>query len=317
MTFYELNRCIIIDTCSLSILPMITSDITVAFASTMLLGECPVWNPEAQLLYWIDIPGSTLHQLDPVTHQHRHWPLASEPGCIACCASGGIIIAMRHGIEHFSPLSGQFTPLVQAPYDQDIMRFNDGRCDSAGRFVLGTIYEPRDKTDALLYSFSKGKLHPLGPRATVSNGVAFSPDNRRLYHSDTSAHQISVYDYDLVSGAVSNQRLFQQFSKDKSTNYAGRPDGSAVDSEGAYWCAMFEGGALLRFSPDGELLLRLPLPVKCPTMLAFGGADLKTLFITTARHNRPAAELEQCPLSGHLLKVSVAVAGLNEHAYLM
>jgi sugar lactone lactonase YvrE len=115
---------------------------------------------------------------------------------------------------------------------------------------------------------------------------------------------------------VGNGRLFKQFSTDKSNNYGGRPDGAAVDSEGAYWCAMYEGGRLLRLAPTGEILQEISLPVRCPTMVAFGGNDLKTLYITTARHNRQTMELAEFPLSGYVLKMDVDVPGRIEPAYI-
>ena len=133
------------------------------------------------------------------------------------------------------------------------------------------------------------------PATSASNGLAFSPDNRTLYRSDTTSHTIRAYDFDVASGQLGASRILREFSQDRTNNYGGRPDGAAVDSEGAYWCAMMEGSRLLRLSPDGEILSELKLPARCPTMLAFGGPDLKTLYVTTARNNRPAAE--ECGVS--------------------
>lgn len=180
---------------------------------------------------------------------------------------------------------------------------------------MGSIYEPRDHPHAALYCVEHDAIRDSGKRATVSNGVAFSPDSKILYHADTTSHRIFAYEYDLASGEIANSRLLKQFSTDRTSNYGGRPDGAAVDSEGAYWCAMYEGGRLLRLSPDGEILRDIPLPVRCPTMLAFGGDDLRTLYITTVSKNRSAEELEQYPLSGCVLSMRVEVAGLREHAY--
>jgi sugar lactone lactonase YvrE len=151
---------------------------------------------------------------------------------------------------------------------------------------------------------------------TNSNGLGFSPDGRRMYHADTTAHRIDVYDFDAATGIASNRRTFRQFASDKSAaDYGGRPDGATVDSAGNYWCAMFEGGRLLCFAPDGELLHEVKLPLRCPTMVAFGGADLKTLYITSASHKRPAGELAQYPLTGRVLSLRVDVAGQPEPQY--
>lgn len=291
-------------------------DITAALATPMQLGESPVWNAVEQTLYWIDIPGQAVHSLQPASGLHRHWDMPAEPGCIALCASGGLIVALRPGLALLDTASGALTMFADAPYDQSKMRFNDGHCDAAGRLVTGTIYEPRDQPAAVLYSVERGQLRDAGPRATVSNGVAFSPDGCTMYQADTTSHKITAFDYDFASGKVGAGRLFQQFSMDKSAGYGGRPDGAAVDSEGAYWCAMFEGGRLLRFSPEGELLQEITLPVRCPTMLAFGDEDLKTIYVTTARKNRPEAEIADHPLSGCVLRLRVDVPGRLDAAYI-
>lgn len=289
--------------------------ISAAFPTPMKLGESPFWHPEEHVLYWADIPGQAVHRLDVVTSAHRMWPMPSEPGCIAPCAGGGAIVALRTGLARLDVETGALVPVADAPYDTTRMRFNDGRCDALGRLWVGTLYEPRDQAAAPLYRVEHGTLVDSGRRATVSNGVAFSPDNRRLYHADTTSHRIFACDFDLASGTIGEERLFQSFSMERGPSYGGRPDGAAVDSEGAYWCAMFEGGRILRFSPDGELLREIALPARCPTMIAFGDADLKTLYITTASNNRPAEELARYPLSGCVLKLRVDVAGRPEHAY--
>ena len=223
---------------------------------------------------------------------------------------------MRSGLALLDTGNGALTALADAPYDTTKIRFNDGRCDAAGRLWVGTLYEPRDQQLGALFCVERGVLCDSGNRVTVSNGVAFSADNRTLYQADTTAHRIMAYDFDLVSGKVGGSRLFKQFSMDKSRDYGGRPDGAAVDGEGAYWCAMFEGGRILRLSPTGELLAEVNLPLRCPTMLAFGGPDLRTLYITSARHNRSQNELEQFPLSGCVLAVSIDIPGRFEAAYI-
>jgi len=283
----------------------------------MKLGECPVWHPQEAALYWIDIPGLALHRLHPDSGTRDVWALPSEPGCIALASTGGIVVAMRSGLALLDTRDGSLSRLADAPYDTSKVRFNDGRCDAAGRLWVGTLYEPRDHPLGTLFCIERGVIRDSGNRVTVSNGVAFSADNRTLYHADTTAHRIMAYDFDLTSGQLGEGRLFQQFSTDKLNAYGGRPDGAAVDSEGAYWCAMFEGGRILRFAPSGELLLEIALPVRCPTMVAFGGPDLRTLYITTGRHNRSEAELAQYPLSGCVLALRVEVPGRAESRYLL
>lgn len=282
----------------------------------MQVGECPLWHPDEAVLYWIDIPDCTVHRHDPATGEHRRYALPTEPGCIVRSARGGLIVAMRSGIARLDTGTGTVSMLLPAPYDTTTTRFNDGRCDASGRLWVGSMYEPRDRPAATLYCLDRGVLRDAAHLVTVSNGVAFSADGTTLYHADTTAHAIRAYAFDGASGRASNGRLLRQFSTDKSSPaYGGRPDGAAVDSEGAYWVAMFEGGRLLRLDANGDILQQIDLPVRCPTMMAFGGADLQTLYITTARHNRSAEELERLPLSGCVLSMRVDVAGQVEPAY--
>jgi sugar lactone lactonase YvrE len=296
---------------------MTTDTPQAVWATPMQVGECPLWHPEEASLYWIDIPDRTVHRLHPESGVYCQWALPAEPGAIAYCASGGLIVALRNGFARLNTVSGQLSMIAPAPYDTGTTRFNDGRCDAAGRFWVGTMYEPRDRQLGQMFYLERGvvKLAWSG-HMTVSNGLAFSPDNRTLYHADTTSHVIESHEFDLASGQVGAPRLFKQFSTDRIHNYGGRPDGAAVDSEGAYWCAMIEGGRLLRLSPTGNILREVALPLRCPTMLAFGGPDLRTLYITSISHNRSEAELAQWPLSGCVLSLPVEVAGRPEPAYI-
>lgn len=294
-----------------------TGEIKVVHPEPMAVGECPLWHPAEASLYWVDIDGFTVHRLHPASGEHRSWRMASEPAALAIDARGGLVVALRSGFAHLNTQDGTVTPIAPAPYDTATTRFNDGKVDAAGRFWIGTIYEPRDKQAAQMFCLERGAVTlKWSGGMTVSNGLGFSPDQRRLYHADTTTHRVDRYDFDVASGTASNPRRFQQFSADRgASDYGGRPDGAAVDSEGAYWCAMFEGGRLLRFAPDGTLLREVKLPVRCPTMLAFGGADLRTLYITSASHNRPPAELAQYPHNGKVLKLRVSIPGQPEPAY--
>lgn len=294
---------------------MSTRDFRAVLDRAMQLGECPIWHAEESALYWIDIPGHTVHRLHTDTHVHSSWALPSEPGCIALTDSKFLLVAMREGVSLLNTETGKFEPYAAAPYDPSLGRFNDGRCDALGRLWVGSLYDPRDRPGGSLFCMERGTIRDLGRPVTVSNGIAFSGDNRVLYHSDTTAHRITAYDFDLATGALTGERLFHQFSTDKSHSYGGRPDGAAVDSEDAYWCAMYEGGRILRLAPSGEILQEVPLPVRCPTMVAFGGPDFRTLYVTTARHNRPTEELDRYPLSGCMLAIEVEVAGRPEHLY--
>lgn len=294
---------------------MITDKIEVAYDAPMNVGECPLWHPAESCLYWVDIGGFTIHRLNPATGAHDEWRMPTEPCAIALNATGGLVVAMRAGFFTFNPQDGSIAQIAPAPYDTTTTRFNDGRVDAAGRFWVGTIYEPRDQQAAQMFCLEKGKVDlKWSGGMTVSNGLAWNLDATAMYHADTTTHRIDRYAFDTATGTPSHPVRFEQFSTDKTRNYGGRPDGAAVDSEGAYWCAMFEGSRVLRFAPDGELLREIALPVRCPTMVAFGGDDLRTLFITSAGH-RPEAEMAQYPLNGRLLSLQVDVAGRVENAY--
>lgn len=292
---------------------MSTTSIHVITETPMQVGECPIWSIKEQSLYWIDINGCKVHRWNE-TSQYE-WMLPSQPGCIAFCDQGGLIVATRHGIVHLNTASGELTPIADAPYDTEKFRFNDGRCDAHGRLWLGTLVDARDHAGASLFRLTQGTLSDLYRPCTVSNGVAFAPDGRSMFHSDTTSHTIYRYQLGATDGVISDASTFQSFSKVKDASYGGRPDGGAVDSEGNYWVAMFEGARLLCFAANGNLLREVALPVRCPTMVAFGGPDLRTLFVTSASANRSPEEIAQYPLSGHVLALRVDVPGQPEHAY--
>jgi sugar lactone lactonase YvrE len=280
-----------------------------------VLGESPLWHPAEQVLYWCDIPGHGLNRFDPKSGAHSRWPFETDVACCAPLVGGGLLLALRTGLVRFDPATGERTALpLPLPYDPRVERFNDGKADPQGRFWVGTIYEPRSAADAALYRFAHGTLDPVAGGITVSNGLAWSPDARTLYWSDTKAHVTYALDFEPSDGSLSNRRVFAQWPVKQPGQdlaaYGGRPDGAAVDSEGHYWCAMFEGARVLRLAPEGRVVQEVRLPVRCPTMPCFGGADLKTLYITTARENRPPDELAREPLAGCVLQLRVDVPGL-------
>lgn len=284
-----------------------------ALVALSLLGESPFWHPGEAALYWVDIPGKSLNRWHPQTAAYRRWPLPSEPGCCTPLPGGDLLLALRDGLVRFNPASGQRSLLAAPPYDPGVERYNDGMADAQGRLWVGTLYEPRDAPKAALYRWADGKLTKMASGVTVSNGLAFSPDGRTMLWSDTLAHRIDALDFDPADGSLSRRRVFAQFPvktpEQALATYGGRPDGAAMDAEGCCWVAMFEGQRLVRLSPAGELLQSIPVPVRCPTMPCFGGPDLRTLYVTTARLNRPADELAAQPWAGCVLSAPVDVPG--------
>ncbi|MGL4576142.1 MAG: SMP-30/gluconolactonase/LRE family protein, partial [Burkholderiaceae bacterium] len=272
--------------------------ITLLSAAPNLLGESPFWHPHEQCLYWIDIDGCSVQRFNPATQQAKYWTLPCEPGACAPVARGGaatheLILALRDGFYLLDTRSDSLTKVLAAPSDTSKFRFNDGKCDAAGRLWVGAMYEPRDQELGALwcltYAHGQFAVEQKAQGNVTTNGLAFSPDNRLLYWAHTRAHRIDCFDFDLAQGRITGRRVFKQFElKQDNTPYGGRPDGAAVDAHGNYWCAMYEGGAVVKLSPAGEGLQRIVLPASKPTMPCFGGADGKTLYITTAKSDEAA-----------------------------
>lgn len=287
---------------------------TVAVTLPSALGESPFWHPREQVLYYCDIPGHRLNRFDPATGEVSHWRFETEVACCAPMLDGDLLLAARDGLWRFDPRSGSRKALQPPPYDPRTERFNDGKCDPQGRFWVGTIYEPRDKPLAALYRLHRGSLLQCAGGVTNANGLAWSPDGRTMYWSDTSAHAVYAFDVDVTDGTLSGRRVFCQFPVKPSgampNDYGGRPDGAAVDADGNYWVAMYEGQRLLCLSPQATVVHDITLPVRCPTMPCFGGADLKTLYVTTACQGRPAQEMLAQPWAGCVLALRVEVPGL-------
>ena len=249
------------------------------------LGECPLWNTVDSCLYWLDIVGSTINRFNPRTGTNEVWPLPSVPGCFAFRADGGAVIAAQDGIYDMDFASGRIDPVMAPAHDPSKMRFNDGRTDRQGRLWIGTVHADMVSTDSetAYYRFDGDRIRKVIAPVGMANGTAFSPDGRTMYRAQTTDRKIFAYDYDPANGVPTRERLFAVVPAD-----LGMPDGATVDTEGAYWVALPappEGGtgAIARYSPDGRLERCLEVPVPMPTMVAFGGPDLSTLFITTGR----------------------------------
>ncbi len=300
---------------------------------TYALGESPFWHPHEQMLYWVDISGKQILRANIYMGTVQAWDMPSEPGCMAPATGGGLVIALRHGVFLAPAWGAELQHLTTLDYDPAEMRANDGKCDAQGRFWVGTIDETRTLRNAALFCVDARAstnnsavrttcmVNPADLPVTTGNGLAWSPDNSTLYWSDTPAHTVWAWRHDQISNCLSDRREFATF-KPKPTgwladatqtdngNYRGRPDGSAVDAQGNYWVAMFEGRRVCQFSPDGSLVGEYAVPLQCPTMVCFGGEDLKTLYLTSARHHRHANELVSYPLSGSVLSMRVDVPGL-------
>jgi sugar lactone lactonase YvrE len=258
------------------------------------------------------------------------WAMPSEPGCIAPAASGGLVVALRHGVFLARQWGGALEHLATLPYDTATVRANDGKCDPLGRFWVGTIDEAKVRRRAALFAIDARACHAgqapevqqMAGDALTGNGLAWSPDARTLYWADTSSNVVHAWDWDAANNVLSAHRhflqclpkpagwVFDQPATPQQPRYGGRPDGAAVDVLGNYWVAMYEGARVCQFAPSGTLLAEYPTPAQCPTMPCFGGDDLKTLYLTSARKGRSATELLALPQSGGVFAMRVDVAGL-------
>ncbi|MBO9356472.1 SMP-30/gluconolactonase/LRE family protein [Bordetella petrii] len=279
------------------------------------VGESPVWRAAEQALYWTDIPARRLWRYEPGSGRARQWQLPEMAGCIAMRGAGWLA-AMETGLYALPALAaGQpapaAAPLAKVEHAVPGMRFNDGRCDRQGRFWAGTMSQ--DMTRGLdagrLYRYAGGVLSmPVSLALSVPNGMAFSPDGRTMYLSDSHPDRqvVWAFDYDTDAGLPHNRRIFIERLP------AGRPDGAAVDQDGGYWICGNDAGMLYRYAPDGRLDRSLRVPVAKPAMCAFGGPALDTLFVTSIR---PPAAPERA-LDGAVLALRPGTRGLEEPAYL-
>jgi sugar lactone lactonase YvrE len=275
------------------------------------LGECPVWSGAEQVLYWVDINAPSLNRFDPKTGGNTAMPMPESIGSFALRRSGGFVIALRSGFWLAAADGTLIEKVGDAPYNAAQHRFNDGRCDAQGRFLAGYMNEARDINSAALVRLDPDYTQTrVLSGMTISNGLAFSPDGRTMYHADTPTRVIHAFDYDPIAGTATNTRLFARF-----TGEGDRPDGAAVDRDGCYWSALYGGGKVVRLAPDGRVLAEFLVPSVCPTMCAFGGPYLRTLYVTSARQRRSADELLRLPQSGGIFAMAVDVPGLPEPAF--
>ncbi|SMF35388.1 Sugar lactone lactonase YvrE [Xaviernesmea oryzae] len=269
------------------------------------LGESPVWSEAEQVLYFVDIRGPSINRFDPATGELQRFMQSEEIGCIGLVRGGGFVAGLRSGIWRLDREGRPIAKLADNPEGIEFSRFNDGRVGPDGRFYAGTVDESR-QNKAKLYRYDRDGLVPLINGLMTSNGLAFSPDGKTLYHVDSPVSKVTARDFDGTNGTVSGERVVI----DIPDNPAARPDGASIDVEGCYWVAIFGASVVRRFSPEGKLMAEYPVPVKCPTMPAFGGPDMRTLFVTTAGSRRPPEEMAQFPTSGSLFAMRAPVAGV-------
>lgn len=275
------------------------------------LGEGALWNWQEQQLYWVDIIGCTLHIYDPHTHTDKQWNLSSKAGTVVPVQGGNALVALQTGIHHLETTTGLLT-LVNNPITSPDIRFNDGKCDPSGRFWVGTLAMNGTRGAAFLYRLdADGTLHQMLDGISISNGIVWTSDKRTMYFNDTPTQSVQAFDYDDATGNISNRRVVIRMPEGD-----GSPDGMTIDAEDKLWVAMWGAGSVNRYDPiSGNLLQKVNVPSPLTSSCALGGADLKTLYITTARVDMSPEQLEQYPLSGNIFQVTVEIPGVPASLY--
>jgi sugar lactone lactonase YvrE len=279
------------------------------------VGESPTWNAAEGAWYWVDIPARKIWRVDAASGALRSWDTAEMAACIAPCENGGLIAGMETGVFKLDLSQGSkaVAELMAAPHELTAgMRFNDGRCDRQGRFWSGTMFMDMAaaRPDGHLYRYTdaEGLSAPIVSGLITQNGLAWSPDGRTMYLSDShpSSQLIWAFDYDIEAGVPHNRRVFVDMKA-----HRGRPDGAAMDSDGCYWICGNDEGCVHRFTPQGVLDRTIDLPMAKPSMCSFGGPDLGTLLVTSISAGQPADD----PWAGATVLVRPGVGGMAEAVF--
>lgn len=277
-------------------------NITTMLDRPLTLGEGPVWDAEQGVLWFVDVVEQLVLRLDPASRALQQFAMPAQIGCLGLATEGRLVVALRNGVHLFDPRSGALDFLVHPEPLPTTNRLNDGKVGPDGNFWVGSLDDhPVRKPVAALYRVTPaGVVTRVAGHLRCSNGLAWSPDGRRLYHADSRGPYVQVFDFDPATGDATNPRHLLTL-----TEAEGLPDGAAVDVEGFYWSAGITAGVLNRISPAGEIVERIPLPVMAPTMPCFGGADGKTLFVTSLATTRSGRSE-----SGTVIAFRVDVAGV-------
>ena len=264
------------------------------------IGESPLWDASAGVLYWSDIKAPALYRYDPRTGENAGWPVSSDLGAFALMEDGAALVALREGIFRLDLNSGALDLLAPPPFDPALFRFNEGICDAHGRFWVGVMFDPLDGDPApqagQMHSFTmSGGLRAEEDWAQLHNGFAITRDERRIFVSHSRDN--CIYSYALDEAGLRDRKLFATLPDD-----LGLPDGAAVDTAGGYWCCLHGGGRIRRYHEDGRMDRDIEMPVSQPTMCAFGGPDMADLYITSASDNLTPEQRAAQPLAGALFR---------------
>lgn len=265
-----------------------------------LLGEGPVWDAEQKTIIWIDILKGEIHEYSPEEKWHRILSVHEMIGSVAVCKDGNLIAALQSGFAFIHRITGEIKRINDPEEHLPDNRFNEGKCDSAGRFFAGTMSLSKKSAQGSFYMLNpNGSVEKKMEKLSIPNGMAWSPDHRIFYHIDSPASKIAFYDHDSKTGDFTAKKTIIEIPKED-----GFPDGMTIDEDGMLWIAHWNGWQITRWNPDtGKKLLRIALPVANVTSCTFGGDDLQDIYITTARANLSDEELKHQPLAGSLFVI--------------
>jgi len=288
---------------------MSTLTVEIALDARAELGEGPRWHAGERRLYWVDIARNELHRFDPASGDDEVRRFDQPVGCFAFRERGGLILAMKGGLALLDDWDDAPRPFGEQIFaDKPELRFNDGRTDPAGRFWAGSVNTAKSAHDAALYRVAPdGEIALIEGGMLTCNGAAFNAAGTDFRHADTPTHALRGYDVDPDTGDLSGRRIVRRFPEGR-----GRPDGGSFDAEGCYWSALFDGGRVVRLSPEGDILATVDLPAMRPTMIVFGGKDLRSAYVTSARTGLSPEQLAEQPHAGAIFAFRVDVPGLPE-----
>lgn len=272
--------------------------------SRCAVAECPVWDAQNRRLLFADIQGKCINVLSVDSGVRETWTLPDIVPSFGLCRSGRLVVALRRRVVLFDPGSGAVQDLSPPIDEPETTRLNDGKVGPDGAFWVGSIDEQktRQPIGSLYRVTPDGRMERRATGMANSNGLAWSPDGRTMYHAETASGVIEAWDFDPANGAMRNHRVLAAM-----TNEQGRPDGAAVDAAGNYWSAGPSAGCINRLSPTGELLERIPFPVPGPTMPCFADG---ALFVTSLRSGKSPETLERFPGLGGLFRAETCVVGV-------
>ncbi|MCL2652490.1 MAG: SMP-30/gluconolactonase/LRE family protein [Propionibacteriaceae bacterium] len=265
------------------------------------LGEGPWWSVSEQRLYWVDITGRRVRSSDLDGNGLREWSTPAEVGFVVPDVDGQLVVGLTGGLARLDPVSGAILPGVEVDSRAD-HRLNDGKTDRAGRIWFGSMHRPETEAVSRFYRVDGAGVKTVFDDIITSNGLGWSPDNATMYYTDSKTWQIRAFDFDAISGTMSNPRVF---ASDPEGEFV--PDGLTVDAEGCVWGAKWQGSRVVRYAPDGRIILDLRFPVARMTSCMFAGAGLDTLVVTSAR-----GEADDEALAGRVFLVDPGVKGIAE-----